>query len=58
MKNILLLFSIILFISCAEKEKDAGISFGKHDLVSNSLAKTWDEGIPLGNGIIGALVWQ
>ena len=22
------------------------------------MAKTWDEGIPLGNGIIGALIWQ
>ncbi len=29
-----------------------------HDLRFTSLAKSWDEGIPLGNGMIGALVWQ
>lgn len=28
------------------------------DLVFNELAQTWDEGIPLGNAMIGALVWQ
>jgi len=43
----------------------AGIASGapapvdaRHDLVSNALAKSWDEGIPLGNGLLGALVWQ
>ncbi len=30
----------------------------KHNLVFDSLAKRWDEGIPLGNGWLGALVWQ
>ncbi len=30
----------------------------QHDLLFNSLSKTWDEGIPLGNGMVGALVWQ
>lgn len=29
-----------------------------HDLHFDSLSKTWDEGIPLGNGMVGALVWQ
>jgi len=29
-----------------------------NDLVFASLASQWDEGLPLGNGIIGALVWQ
>ncbi len=28
------------------------------NLKFNALAATWDEGIPLGNGILGALVWQ
>ncbi len=28
-----------------------------HDLVFPALASTWDEGIPLGNGMIGTLVW-
>ena len=29
-----------------------------HNLVFDSLAKSWDEGIPLGNGWLGALIWQ
>lgn len=29
-----------------------------HDLRFTELAKRWDEGIPLGNGWIGALIWQ
>src|SRR4029078_6458975 len=30
----------------------------RHNLHFNELAKTWDEGIPLGNAILGALIWQ
>lgn len=30
----------------------------KGDLVFSTLAQSWDEGIPLGNATIGALVWQ
>jgi alpha-L-fucosidase 2 len=30
----------------------------KHGLHFESLPHTWDEGIPLGNGLFGALVWQ
>ena len=29
-----------------------------HDLRFSALAKRWDEGIPLGNGMLGALIWQ
>ena len=29
-----------------------------HDLVFAELAVSWDEGIPLGNGMMGALVWE
>jgi hypothetical protein len=28
-----------------------------HDLVFEDLAGRWDEGIPLGNGVLGALIW-
>ena len=31
---------------------------GRHDLVSTALARSWDEGVPLGNGLLGALIWQ
>ena len=30
----------------------------EHDIVFDRLATTWDEGIPLGNGLLGALVWE
>lgn len=30
----------------------------EHNLVFDSLAKKWDEAIPLGNGWLGALIWQ
>ena len=30
----------------------------KHDLHFEKLANRWDEAIPLGNGMLGALVWQ
>lgn len=29
-----------------------------HDLQFTTLATEWDEGIPLGNGMLGALVWE
>lgn len=30
----------------------------QHDLVFTSIPTRWDHGIPLGNGMLGALVWQ
>jgi alpha-L-fucosidase 2 len=29
-----------------------------HDLRFSTLPKVWDEGLPLGNGMVGALIWQ
>ncbi len=29
-----------------------------HDLRSSALPKVWDEALPLGNGMVGALIWQ
>ncbi|MEP6747527.1 MAG: hypothetical protein ABJB86_07365, partial [Bacteroidota bacterium] len=29
-----------------------------HNLVFDSMATRWDEGIPLGNGWLGALIWK
>jgi alpha-L-fucosidase 2 len=52
-------FLIILFVillSCQQKENKRSISH--NDLVFNELATSWDEAIPLGNGMLGALVWQ
>ncbi len=30
----------------------------KHDLKFSSIPVKWDEGLPLGNGMLGALIWQ
>lgn len=30
----------------------------QHDLNFNHIATSWDEAIPLGNGMVGALIWQ
>lgn len=53
----LLGLSTFLFVSCenVSKIKPAESS---HDLVFPELAKTWDEGMPLGNAFIGSLVWE
>lgn len=47
-----LFFLIPLSCVTAEIEK------GKHDLVFDKLASRWDEAVPLGNAMLGALVWQ
>ncbi|HET6722241.1 MAG TPA: hypothetical protein VFH07_05800, partial [Chitinophagaceae bacterium] len=48
------LFPLLLFVSISI----FGQPKPKHNLVFESLAKRWDEGIPLGNGWLGALIWQ
>ncbi|MCK0158254.1 glycoside hydrolase family 95 protein [Cellulophaga sp. F20128] len=58
MKNILLISILTLFVSCSKQKKGVDIDWGKHDLDFKTLAQSWDEGIPLGNGVIGALVWE
>jgi alpha-L-fucosidase 2 len=45
---------LVAFVSCS---KPVGPS-GQYNLTFNKLASSWDEGIPLGNGWLGALVWQ
>jgi alpha-L-fucosidase 2 len=53
-------FPILLFFSVAAlaKEGAAAPAGDRHDLFFNALARSWDEGIPLGNGLLGTLVWQ
>lgn len=56
MKYIISLSLLILILpSC---KTDFTFAKGDHDLVFNNLSMTWDEAIPLGNGMLGALVWQ
>ena len=48
------LFPLLLFVSVSVFAQPKP----KHNLVFDTLAKRWDEGIPSGNGWLGALVWQ
>jgi alpha-L-fucosidase 2 len=57
------LFILSIATTCLQAKNIPGISEdqfpnSKHDLHFKSLAKSWDEGIPLGNGMLGALIWQ
>ena len=56
MKALLTIITVLAILSCT---KNASFqSSEKHKLVFNELAKTWDEAIPLGNGMLGTLVWE
>jgi len=56
MKNILIFWlALISLLSCNGRNEMAP---GDHDLVFQGLASSWDEAIPLGNGMLGALVWK
>lgn len=59
MKSVQIIPAIIftLFIFSCQKQLEKP-SKTKNDLVFNQLATSWDEGIPLGNGMLGALIWQ
>ncbi len=57
-KRIFLPAIILLFISAACKKVDLQIIKTPHDLTFNKLPMSWDEGIPLGNGMLGALIWN
>jgi alpha-L-fucosidase 2 len=54
--NLSLLF-LLLFLQSCRNEPLIKVS-AAHDLNFNALATVWDEAIPLGNGMLGALVWQ
>src|SRR4051794_6349164 len=47
-------FSLLIFLHCAVFGQPAP----EHNLKFDSLASEWDEGMPLGNGMLGALIWK
>lgn len=55
----ILTFSVLLIVSNCKPEKDKiDTNRFEHDLNYDTLPKNWDEAIPLGNGMLGALVYQ
>ena len=57
MKNPLPVFLILILIVTSFEVKSASHT-AKYNLEFPRLATSWDEGIPLGNGMLGALIWQ
>lgn len=57
-KNVLLVSSLWLLLACSGGKSDLPVTPSGSDLQFPDLAKTWDEGMPLGNATVGALVWQ
>ena len=57
-KSILVLLLGSIFFSCAKQTQNPQSPASRHSLVFNELAQTWDEAMPLGNGMVGNLVWQ
>jgi alpha-L-fucosidase 2 len=55
-KTLLILGIISILLSCSQQKQQHPAS--GHNLVFNELATVWDEAIPLGNGMVGNLVWQ
>jgi alpha-L-fucosidase 2 len=55
-----LLMKYILFIFCLITSLSAKSQVNKYHeaLKLNKIPKRWDEGLPLGNGMIGQLIWQ
>ena len=59
MKIILAILTISILIAChseSEIVRESGLI--DSDLKFKKLAVTWDEAIPLGNGMLGALIWK
>ncbi|MCK5441764.1 MAG: glycoside hydrolase N-terminal domain-containing protein [Maribacter sp.] len=57
-RSLFIVFGILLVGLIACKKEGVEFESSTSDLVFNALAQTWDEAIPLGNGMIGNLVWQ
>ncbi len=55
---VILALSALTVPTCFRKTLEPSLPDAAHDLVFDHLAGTWDEGIPLGNGLVGALVWK
>ena len=56
MKVLLTFFSVLYLFSCTGKTPLKTLE--EQNLVFNEFSTVWDEAIPLGNGMVGNLVWQ
>jgi alpha-L-fucosidase 2 len=59
MKRVFIAFTILIISSCQSvSRKNVQLPPPEYNLKFSELAESWDEAIPLGNGMLGALIWQ
>jgi len=58
MKNIFIVLLLFFAVACKEKQSIPNLIASPNDLHFDKLSTVWDEAIPLGNGMVGALVWE
>jgi alpha-L-fucosidase 2 len=59
MKAIYTVIAVLILSSCQiGVKKNEHPTFAASDLKFTRLSESWDEAIPLGNGILGALIWK
>lgn len=58
LKSILGLILLTCCLQAIGAEKAFVCNKEKHTLQFNAIPKVWDEGIPIGNGLIGGIIWQ
>jgi alpha-L-fucosidase 2 len=56
MSKIVVAIAILALFSCSAEP--VSVPGEKYNLEFTELASSWDEAIPLGNGLLGALIWQ
>ncbi|MBN2611749.1 MAG: glycoside hydrolase N-terminal domain-containing protein [Bacteroidales bacterium] len=54
--KIVVTIAALALLSCSKEPVSGPVE--KYNLEFAELANTWDEAIPLGNGLLGALIWQ
>ena len=53
-----IVFLVLVLFTFSGNAETVQSKISESDLVFNELADVWDEAIPLGNGIVGNLIWQ
>ena len=51
-------FLFLLLMACGHNNPFSKLERSPNDLHFTQLSSVWDEAIPLGNGMIGALIWE
>ena len=58
MKNTGLILILFVLAACNNEKSPVSPGESSYDLHFDQLPTVWDEGIPLGNGMVGALIWE